>query len=52
MIGSFDRQKIREAGYDNIVIMAVTNTKDFGDVQRIQAEEVEHGGQLVAVSQK
>lgn len=52
VIGSFDRQKIREAGYDNTVIMAITNTKDFGDVQRIQAEEVEHGDQLVAVSKK
>lgn len=51
ILGSFDRQQIVAAGYDPTVIMAVTNTAQFADVQRIQATTVQHGDQLVAVTE-
>lgn len=50
VLGTFDRQQISAAGYDTTVIMAVTNTAQFADVQRIQASEVNHGDKLVAVT--
>ena len=51
VLGSFDRQQIAAAGYDPTVIMAVTNTAQFAEVQRIQATTVQHGDQLVAVTE-
>lgn len=50
LLGSFDQAQIKKAGYDTTVIMAVTNTTQFADVQRVQATDVKVGDPVVAVS--
>ncbi|MGO3914169.1 sucrose-specific PTS transporter subunit IIBC [Enterococcus viikkiensis] len=51
LLGSFDRDKIKSAGYDDKVMMIVTNTKAYGEVAVIDKESVQPGEDLIAVSE-
>lgn len=49
-LGSFDIEKIADAGYDPTLIMAITNTADFANVEPIETNQVKNGDPLVAVT--
>lgn len=51
LLGSFDRDKIKSAGYDDKVMMIVTNTKAYGDVAVLDKGSVQPGEDLIAVSE-
>lgn len=49
-LGSFEIEKIIDAGYDPTLIMAITNTADFANVEPIETNQVKNGDPLVAVT--
>lgn len=49
-LGSFEIEKIIDAGYDPTLIMAITNTADFANVEPIETDQVKNGDPLVAVT--
>lgn len=49
-LGSFEIEKITDAGYDPTLIMAITNTADFANVEPIETSQVKNGDPLVAVT--
>lgn len=50
LLGHFDIEKIKMAGYETTVIVAITNTGNFSMVEPIDTKIVQHGDQLVAVT--
>lgn len=49
-LGTFDVKKIKTAGYDASVMLVVTNTKDYADVQPLTKSEVVAGDQVLALT--
>ena len=49
-LSSFEIEKITDAGYDPTLIMAITNTADFANVEPIETNQVKNGDPLVAVT--
>jgi PTS system beta-glucosides-specific IIC component len=46
----FDAEKIAQAGYEDTVMITVTNTADFLDVVALaQHQEIKAGDQLLAI---
>jgi len=46
----FDSEKIAQAGYEDTVMITVTNTADFLDVVALaQHQEIQAGDQLLAI---
>lgn len=41
LLGTFDRQAIQEAGYDDTVMVIVTNTADYAEIVPVATNEVE-----------
>lgn len=50
LLGTFDREAIKEAGYDDTVMLLVTNTAAYGEVADLDKTQVSAGDDLVAVS--
>ncbi|WP_353948859.1 sucrose-specific PTS transporter subunit IIBC [Sporolactobacillus sp. Y61] len=49
-LGTFDREKIQNAGYDTTVMVVVTNSKDYADVEPIAKQNVAVGDKLLALA--
>src|SRR5699024_5420326 len=49
-LGSFDIEKIADAGYDPTLIMSITNTAYFANDEPIETNQVKNGDPLVAVT--
>ena len=50
MLGTADLDAIKQAGYDTTVMVIITNTMDYASVERIDANKVVHGDDLVAIT--
>ncbi|GAJ26522.1 PTS system, sucrose-specific IIB component [Liquorilactobacillus sucicola DSM 21376 = JCM 15457] len=50
LLGTFDYQKIKDAGYDPTVMVVVTNSKEYDAVERIAKDTVSHSKDLLALS--
>ena len=51
VLGTFDKEHIQSAGYDATVMVIVTNTLAYGNVEEITKEEVGAGEALIALTQ-
>ncbi|MDT1940234.1 MULTISPECIES: sucrose-specific PTS transporter subunit IIBC [Carnobacterium] len=51
VLGTFDKEHIQAAGYDATVMVIVTNTLAYGNVEEITKEEVGAGEALIALTQ-
>lgn len=51
ILGTFDYQKISKEGYDNTVMVVVTNTKDYEEVKRISNNAIKGNGKLIALTE-
>jgi glucose-specific phosphotransferase system IIA component len=49
---TFDRDKIKAAGHDDVVIMVVSNTAEFADVKVLESDDVDAGSPLLQVVRK
>ncbi|WP_281164473.1 sucrose-specific PTS transporter subunit IIBC [Liquorilactobacillus sicerae] len=49
-LGSFEIEKIKQAGYDPTVMVVITNTANYAGVDRIETEQVKAGDRLVSVT--
>ncbi|MHC5268646.1 sucrose-specific PTS transporter subunit IIBC [Enterococcus sp. LJL98] len=49
LLGTFDRKAIQAAGYDATVILVVTNTNDFAEVQPKEADAVTAGETVLSI---
>ncbi|KRM89087.1 sucrose-specific PTS transporter subunit IIBC [Liquorilactobacillus vini] len=49
-LGSFDIEKIKQAGYDPTVMVVITNTANYAGVDRIETDQVKSGDRLVSVT--
>ena len=50
VLGTADLDAIKQAGYDTTVMVIITNTMDYASVERIDANKVVHGDDLVAIT--
>lgn len=50
-MGSFDREALKQAGYDSTVMVVITNTAAYSDVTPLEVHQIKHGEQLIAVTQ-
>lgn len=50
LLGTFDRAAIKNAGYDDTVMMVITNSAAYGEVSGLTKTQVVSGDDLVAVS--
>ena len=51
-LGTVDLQKVKDAGYDSTVMVVVTNTPSYANVQKIDGIEKTHGDDLIAVTKR
>lgn len=51
LLGTFDNEKISEAGYDTTVMVVITNTMSYGAVEEISANDVNHGDNIIALTE-
>lgn len=51
VLATFDREKIREAGYDDTVMMIVTNTLAYGEVAPLDKQVIQAGEPILEVSE-
>ncbi|NVY95595.1 PTS beta-glucoside transporter subunit IIBCA [Lactobacillus sp. DCY120] len=51
LLGTFDLAAIKKAGYDPTVMVVVTNTDKYASVARIEIQKIEHGQNLLALTQ-
>ena len=51
LLGTFDREAIKKAGYDDTVMVLITNSAAYSDVSVLDKLTVAHGDDLVAVSE-
>lgn len=51
VLGTFDREKILSEGYDDTVMMIITNTMAYGEVAVIDHQSVTAGTDILAVSE-
>lgn len=50
LLGTFDREAIKKAGYDDTVMLLVTNSAAYGDVSTLDKPTVTQGEDILAVS--
>lgn len=50
LLGTFDREAIKKAGYDDTVMLLVTNSTAYGDVSTLDKPTVTQGEDILAVS--
>ena len=51
LLGTFDIEKIQAAGYDPTVMIVVTNTMSYGDVDKLNKTDVKSGDDIVALTE-
>ncbi|WP_125764685.1 sucrose-specific PTS transporter subunit IIBC [Companilactobacillus hulinensis] len=51
LLGTFDIEKIADAGYDTTVMIVITNTMSYGAVEEIKANDINHGDNIIALTQ-
>ncbi|HIY91630.1 sucrose-specific PTS transporter subunit IIBC [Companilactobacillus sp. HBUAS56275] len=51
LLGTFDIEKIQAAGYDPTVMIVVTNTTAYGDVDKLNKTDVKSGDDIVALTE-
>jgi len=51
LLGTFDIAKLKEAGYDTTVMIVVTNTMSYGDVDKLNKTSVKSGDDIVALTE-
>ncbi|CAJ2231680.1 sucrose-specific PTS transporter subunit IIBC [Companilactobacillus paralimentarius] len=51
LLGTFDIEKIQTAGYDPTVMIVVTNTMSYGDVDKLNKTDVKSGDDIVALTE-
>jgi PTS system sucrose-specific IIC component len=49
-LGTFDRTALKQAGYDDTVMVVITNTGNYADVQPISQDTVQADQQLIALT--
>lgn len=49
-LGTFDRAALKQAGYDDTVMVVITNTGNYADVQPISQDTVQADQQLIALT--
>jgi PTS system sucrose-specific IIC component len=49
-LGTFDRAALKQAGYDDTVMVVITNTDNYADVQPISQDTVQADQQLIALT--
>ncbi|MBB5182367.1 sucrose-specific PTS transporter subunit IIBC [Catenisphaera adipataccumulans] len=49
VLGTFDSEKIKKAGYDDTTMVIVTNTPSYAEVKKLADGEVKHGDALIEV---
>lgn len=50
LLGTFDREAIKKSGYDDTVMLLVTNSAAYGDVSTLDKPTVTQGEDILAVS--
>ncbi|MCI7590579.1 MAG: sucrose-specific PTS transporter subunit IIBC [Lactobacillus johnsonii] len=51
LLGTYDYKEIGEKGYDNIVIVLITNSKDYAEVDPIASGDVKAQQKLIALTE-
>lgn len=51
-LGSFDIEKLKQAGYDPTVMVVITNTPDYAGVDRIDVQQVKAGDRLISLTKR
>lgn len=49
-LGEVDLDAVKKEGYDTTVMVVITNTNAYTDVDRVESDSVKHGDSLVAVA--
>lgn len=52
VLGTVDVQGVIDAGYDPTVMVVITNTPSYANVQKIDGENKNHGDDLIAVTKR
>jgi len=50
LLGTFDRTAIQKAGYDDTVMLIVTNTANYADVVALNKTDVDAGEEILTVN--
>lgn len=51
LLGTFDRAAIKKAGYDDTVMVIVTNTANYGGVAAVGQSAVNHGEEILEITE-
>ena len=51
LLGTFDIKALKAANYDPTVMLVITNTADYANVERLKAQQVTAGDQIVALTE-
>lgn len=51
MLGTYDYKEIGKEGYDNIVIVLITNSRDYAEVDPIASGNVKAQQKLIALTE-
>jgi len=51
LLGTFDIEQIKDAGYDPTVMIVITNTMSYGDVDELNKDTVKAGDDIVALTE-
>lgn len=51
LLGTFDIKALKAANYDPTVMLVITNTADYANVERLKAQQVKAGDQIVALTE-
>lgn len=51
LLGTFDIKALKAANYDPTVMLVITNTADYANVERLKAQQVQAGDQIVALTE-
>ncbi|WP_338207809.1 sucrose-specific PTS transporter subunit IIBC [Lactiplantibacillus paraxiangfangensis] len=51
LLGTFDIKALKAANYDPTVMLVITNTADYANVERLKTQQVTAGDQIVALTE-
>lgn len=51
VLGTYDYQAVAKEGYDNTVMVIITNTKDYAEVDPIASGEIKENDKLIALTE-
>lgn len=51
LLGTFDIQELKKNGYDPSVMLVITNTADYANVERLKATNIKAGDKIVALTE-